>query len=399
MATALVPRSPTEAHRAATPLELFLDLCFVVAVAQAAASLHHAIAEDHVRTALIGYPMLFFAIWWAWMGYTWFASAYDNDGVGIRLAVFVQIVGVLVIAAGIPRAFDEHDFGVIVLGYVIMRLALVSLWLWAAASDPIRRRTALRYAIGIVVVQLGWVGFIFVPMSAQLPVFLVLVVAELAVPAWGERAEPTTWHPHHIAERYGGFTIIVLGESILSIMLAVKVAVDGGATAAQIAPTVLGGVGIVCAMWWLYFSEPTGEFVSRARKRFEARNPRGAYLWGYGHFVVYMATAAVGAGIAAVVDAVSHESHTTMTTSTLSVGVPATVYVLCMMLLHRHSQQNAPGHQAAYLVCAAAVLALGALGLPIIWIGVLLALLVGYVALAGRGRLDPQSLRAGDGLP
>lgn len=177
MATALVPRSPTEAHRAATPLELFLDLCFVVAVAQAAASLHHAIAEDHVRTALIGYPMLFFAIWWAWMGYTWFASAYDNDGVGIRLAVFVQIVGVRVIAAGIPRAFDEHDFGVIVLGYVIMRLALVSLWLWAAASDPIRRRTALRYAIGIVVVQLGWVGFIFVPMSAQLPVFLVLVVA------------------------------------------------------------------------------------------------------------------------------------------------------------------------------------------------------------------------------
>lgn len=388
MAADLVPRSPTESHRAATPLELFLDLCFVVGVAQAAASLHHAIAEGHLHTALIGYPMVFFAIWWAWMGYTWFASAYDNDGVGIRMAVFVQIVGVLIIAAGIPRAFNDHQFGAIVLGYVIMRLALVSLWLWAAHCDPPRRRTALRYALGIVVVQLGWVGFLFVPASVQLPVFLVLAVADLAVPAWGERAEPTTWHPHHIAERYGGFTIIVLGESILSIMLAVQVAIGGGATAARIAPTVLGGVAIVCAMWWLYFAEPTGQFVSDARERFEARNPRGAYAWGYGHFAIYMATAAVGAGIAAVVDVVADESHTSTTTSTLAVAVPVTVYLLCMMLLHWRTR--APGHQAAYLVCAVAVMVYGALGLSIIGLGILLAVLVGYVALAGRA---PRALR------
>src|SRR4051812_23839304 len=95
-------RDPSEEHRASTPLELLVDLCFVVAVAQAASSLHHALAEDHVSTALIGYPTVFFAIWWAWVNFTWFASAYDDDTVVYRLGVFVQIAGILILAAGIP---------------------------------------------------------------------------------------------------------------------------------------------------------------------------------------------------------------------------------------------------------------------------------------------------------
>ncbi len=375
----LTPRSTTESHRASSPLELFLDLCFVVAVAQAAAALHHAIAEDHLRTALIGYPIVFFGIWWAWMGYTWFASAYDNDGVGIRLAVFVQIVGVLIIAAGIPRAFNDHDFTAMVLGYVVMRLAMVPLWLWAARSDPPRRVTALRYAFGITALQVLWVGFLFVPAGWQVPAFLVLAIGELCVPAWGENAEPTTWHPHHIADRYAAFTIIVLGESILSTMLAVAASVDGGTPVGRVAPTVLGGVAIVCAMWWLYFSEPSGQFVSRARGNFEAGSSRAAYFWGYGHYVIYMAVAAAGAGIAAVVDAVSDDSQISLRTSTLALAVPVAVYVICMMALHRHASDTAR-QWIAYLVCAVAVVAYGALGLPILGIGVLLALLVAFVA-------------------
>src|SRR5262245_3341671 len=105
---ALRGRDPHEEHRASTPLELFVDLCFVVAVAQAAAQLHHALAEDHVSQALVAYPTTFFAIWWAWMNFTWFASAFDNEDrtVVYRLAVFVQIAGILILAAGIPRLFN-----------------------------------------------------------------------------------------------------------------------------------------------------------------------------------------------------------------------------------------------------------------------------------------------------
>jgi len=75
----MTARSMDESHRVATPLELFFDLCFVVAVSLAASGLHHALAEEHFGAGLLRYAMVFFAIWWAWMNFTWFASAYDTD--------------------------------------------------------------------------------------------------------------------------------------------------------------------------------------------------------------------------------------------------------------------------------------------------------------------------------
>ena len=114
-------RDPDEENRPSTPLELFFDLCFVVAVAAAAASLHHDLAHDHL-SGLIGYAMVFFAIWWAWVNYSWFASAYDTGDIIFRLLTFVVMSGVLVLAAGVPRAAgEEHDFWLVVAGYVIMR--------------------------------------------------------------------------------------------------------------------------------------------------------------------------------------------------------------------------------------------------------------------------------------
>ena len=86
-------RSRDEEHRASTPLELFFDLCFVVGVSQAASELAYAFGHDHSPGAVLSYAMVFFAIWWAWMNFTWFASAYDTDDVPYRLLTLVQIVG------------------------------------------------------------------------------------------------------------------------------------------------------------------------------------------------------------------------------------------------------------------------------------------------------------------
>lgn len=97
----MVPRSRGEAHRVATSLELFFDLCFVVAVGQAGRQLALALGEGHLRQALIGYLFCFFAVWWAWMNFTWFASAYDCDDMAYRLTTLVQITGALIFAAGI----------------------------------------------------------------------------------------------------------------------------------------------------------------------------------------------------------------------------------------------------------------------------------------------------------
>jgi low temperature requirement protein LtrA len=123
----MIGRDPDEQERASTPRELLFDLTFVVAVARAAAQqLHHALAEEHLAHALVGYTMAFFSIWWAWMNFTWFASAYDTDDAPYRLLTLVQMGGVLVFTAGIPTWFDHNDFTTVLIGYVIMRLAALS---------------------------------------------------------------------------------------------------------------------------------------------------------------------------------------------------------------------------------------------------------------------------------
>src|SRR5262245_39305795 len=162
-------RSPHEPHRVATPLELLFDLVFVVAIAEAADGLHHAVAAQHAADGLVGYVMVFFAIWWAWMNFTWFASAYDVDDLPYRLAVFVQITGALILAGGIPLMFaTQRPNWATIGGYVLMRLAMVAQWLRASAADHERGATARRYAAGISVLQAGWIATMFLP-SFRLP--------------------------------------------------------------------------------------------------------------------------------------------------------------------------------------------------------------------------------------
>ncbi|GIM93522.1 low temperature requirement protein A [Paractinoplanes toevensis] len=330
-------RSTDEPHRVSTPLELFFDLCFVVAVAQAAAPLHHSIAEHHVLSGLRGYLMVFFAIWWAWMNFTWFASAYDTDDDVYRLTTFVQIAGCLVLAAGVGPAFEDADFRIITIGYVIMRLALVAQWLRASRSDPERRNVALRYAIGVTVVQLFWVLRLWTPESWPIvPVFVVLALADLAVPIWAERASggPTTYHPHHISERYGLFTIIVLGESIASATVAFRGAFDEGSDYNQVLLRLaVAGLVIVFALWWLYFDRSAHALVTTLRTSF---------LWGYGHYFIFAAAAAVGAGLGVAVDHATHHAEISSTLTGYAIAVPVAVYLFFVWLLHIRPHQSGP---------------------------------------------------------
>ncbi len=98
----MTARTVDEPHRAATPLELLFDLTFVVAVAALVTQLGHGVAEGHAAEAVGPFLQVFFAIWWAWMNFTWFASSYDTDDVPYRLLTLLQMGGVLVLAAGVP---------------------------------------------------------------------------------------------------------------------------------------------------------------------------------------------------------------------------------------------------------------------------------------------------------
>ena len=342
----MVARPTDEEHRSATVLELFFDLCFVVAVAQAAAALHHEVADGHVGDGVVGYATVFFAIWWAWMNFTWFASAYDTDDVAYRLTTLVQISGALILAAGVPDAMAGSDFAVITLGYVVMRLAMVTQWLRAAGSDPPHRRSSLRFAVGVAAVQVGWVLRLLLPEGPGYVGFLVLAAAELAVPIWAERAAPTTWHPRHIAERYGLFTLIVLGECVLSSTLAIEAALDEDAALADLATTAAGGLLTVFAMWWLYFAKEAHELLTSLR---------AGIVWGYGHYLVFASAAAVGAGLAVNVDAVTHHAAIGPRAAA-SFTIPVALFLLAVWAL-----QVAPHHLGRWtgaVVPAAAALVL-----------------------------------------
>ena len=210
------PRDAHEPHRAASSLELFFDLVFVIAISTAAVQLHHSLTEDHVWEGLIHFAVVFFAIWWAWMNFTWFATSFDTDDWLYRVLTILQMSGVLVLAAGIPPLFEHNDFTIMVIGYVVMRLALLAQWLRASHSAGELRRTTLTYAGGIALVQVLWLLSLLVPASLAPAAIVVLIVAEISVPIIAERHGTTPWHPHHITERYGLFTLIVLGESLLA---------------------------------------------------------------------------------------------------------------------------------------------------------------------------------------
>lgn len=366
----MTARDPHEPHRISTPLELLYDLCFVVAIAQAGTRLHHGVVENHTAHAVLGYAVVFFAIWWAWMNFTWFASAYDTDDVPYRLLVLVQIAGVLVLAAGVARGLDGLDFRAIVAGYVLMRVGMVAQWLRAAHSDPERRRTATRYAGGLAVLQALWLGMLLLPHRLHVPVWLVLAAAELAVPVWAERAAQTSWHPHHIAERYGLMTLIVLGESILAATVAVQAAMESGAPAARLLAVAGGGLLILFSMWWIYFAESAHERL---------RGRREAFVWGYGHLVIFASAAAVGAGLAVAADHAAGRAPISQAAASASVLVPVSLFLLALWAVHlRHDRKT--GWRRYACPAAAAVLPTAAL-LPgaVVIAGVALA---GLVAIA-----------------
>ena len=370
----MVNRDPGEERRSASPLELFFDLCFVVAIAQASSGLHHTLDEGHLAEGVVGFVLVFFAIWWAWVTFTWFASSYDNDDPLYRVAVFVQIAGVLVLAAGTPRAFASDDFAVVALGYVIMRCSLVSLWLRAARDDPSHRRTALRYAGGISLLQLCWIAMVFVPTSWTVPAFALVALAEMTVPVLAERGAPLGWHPSHVAERYGLFTIIVLGETVLSESTAIQEALDAGRALDDLLVVALAALMIVCSMWWIYFDHPTEEMMSEHRRDFARGALHPSFIWGYGHYFVFAGAAAVGAGIAVVIDYELQDADISARSAALTVAVPAAIYILAVWAIHRvGGARRRLGW--AYPVTAGCVVIAAGLGLPMMATGVLLALL------------------------
>lgn len=351
-AGAVQARETDESHRVATPLELFFDLCFVVAVAQAGRELAHAIGQEELAHGLGAYAAVFFAVWWPWMNYSWFATAFDPDDIPFRLATFAQITGSLIIAAGVPRAFEHLDYRTMAVGYVVVRLAFVSQWVRVHRDNPELRPLAWRWGGGVLAVQVLWVLLVFAngPFPFKLGVG-ILVLVEVVVPYWAGRARLLPFHPHHIAERYGSFTLIVLGETVSAATVAVQEATVAQQDLKELLTLALGGLLIVFSAWWIYFAHGIGDLLARQKTPF---------LWGYGHYLVFASAASIGAGMEVCAAWSTGIDRIPARLAAAAVTVPTAVFYLMVWVLqtrlfkHGWSQALMPGTTVAVLLCTLA---------------------------------------------
>jgi low temperature requirement protein LtrA len=165
------------------------------------------------------------------------------------------------------------------------------------------------------------------PGASLTPVFVVLVALELAVPRWAERVRPTSWHPHHIAERYGLFTIILLGESVFAASTGLDTALESGSGVTGALVTIaVAGLILLFALWWLYFLEPAGEGLAGRRRR--------AFGWGYGHYGIFAALAAIGAGLEVAVEHTGHHLDVSVIGVGYAVAIPVCVFLVLLWAVH-----------------------------------------------------------------
>ena len=391
-------RDPHEEHRTATPLELLFDLTFVIAFGLAASQFAHAMAEAHYFTALAGFGFACFAICWAWINFSWFASAYDTDDWIFRTVTMVQMIGVIVLAIGLPRMFasieqgQQFDNGIMVLGYVIMRVALIFQWLRAAKQDPARRSACMAYVVAVTIAQLGWIILIFIDFSL-LVTFLMsaaLVVVEMTGPYIAERRfGGTPWHAHHIAERYSLFAIIALGEGVVGTVASLSAVVDGQGWTMDAALVCISGMGLTFAMWWVYYIIPSAHVLHVHRER--------SFVWGYSHMIIFAAIVATGAGLHVAAYYIDHKAHIGPVATLLTVAVPVLVYLTAIYALYTYLVGERDRFHAwliaATLVVIAASIAAAAAGLNLTYALIILMFapivtVIGYEVLGHRHQAE-----------
>jgi len=328
-------RDPHQTHRVATPLELLFDLTFVIVLGLAASQFAHGLAEGHYANAFIGVGIVSFGICWAWINFSWFASAYDTDDWIFRLATMVQMIGVLVLAIGVPRLFASLEHGShleianLVFGYVVMRVAMLFQWLRAARQDPARRHACYTYATSISVAQIGWVALVFLdfPLQLNLVFICALAIVELIGPFFAERKDGgTPWHAHHIAERYGLFAIIALGEGVVGTVAALSAVIERQGWTMDAVLVSIAGLGLTFGMWWIYYMLPSAQILHAHRNR--------SFVWGYGQMLIVTAIMATGAGLHVAAYFIEDKTHIGPLAVVLSVAIPVGVFLGLIYLLY-----------------------------------------------------------------
>jgi low temperature requirement protein LtrA len=276
----------TEEERHATWLELFYDLVFVVAVSQVA----HNLKEDISLSGFLGFVVLFIPLWWSWIGTTFYANRFDSDDIIHRLLVGVQMLTAAAMAVNIHHGLGESSPG-FAIAYAIGRAVLVVEYVRAGIHIPSARSLTNRYAIGFAIAAFLWLISAFVAIPWRFALWGLGIIIDFATPLTARKFQIGLLpHASHLPERFGLFTIIVLGEAIIAV-------VDGVSQQKWNLITVISAVlGLIIAFswWWVYFDNLGGTPIETARTQGKVGTVN---IWLYAHLPLVIGIAATGVGV------------------------------------------------------------------------------------------------------
>ncbi|MDQ3687677.1 MAG: low temperature requirement protein A [Acidobacteriota bacterium] len=370
----------TNEERHASWLELFFDLVFVLAVAQVAYTLSH----DLTTGGALRYFALFAPVWWAWVGYTFYADRFESEEYVYRLLMFAGMLAVVALAVNVRGAFTIGGGFAFALSYVAVRAVLIVLYARAAYHVPLARELCVRYIIGFGIGAALWFVSAFVDAPARYWLWAGGLAVELLTPALSNRiVNRTPFDTSHIPERFGLFTIIVLGEAVVA-------TANGALEVEWRASSMLtagAGFAVAAALWWIHF-----EFVEDYALRSARMTSRYVYL--YGHFFTVAGVVVTGIGVEHAITEAGNTAASLATRIALCGGAALFLVAItavrlatgiCLLVRTRLI--------AIGIVCA--LLAAGAFVPPLALTGLLLAVLIGEVWLEST---YDESSRSGEGV-
>ena len=306
-----------DGERHASWLELFFDVVFVVAIAQLADEL----VVDHSLRGFAIFVALFLPVFIAWQGFTIYADRFDTDDVVFRLAIFAAMLAIAALAVQIPDVAHDESTGFVV-AYVVLRSLMIGLYARSYRHVPRARPLIVRYAAGYSLGVALWLVSLAFPAPARYVLWGVALAWEYSLPVRFRRfhsAIPVS--TSHVPERFGLFTIIVFGETIVAVALGTDL--SDWALEASLA----GALGFVVSalLWWVYFGTGAGLVT--------LPTARAILVFTHAHIPVLAALTAVSAGVALAIDQAPHDHLDAGTRWALCGG--AAVYLLCLTVAQR----------------------------------------------------------------
>jgi low temperature requirement protein LtrA len=351
-----------------TPLELFFDLVFVLAITQCTALMAHTPTWNGLANGLLVLAIL----WWSWVGYAWLTSVIDPEEGVVQLVMFAAMAALLVVALCVPGAFGGEAL-LFACGYAVVRVAHIALFYIASRDDPELRRSVTGLAVSTAI----GVALLFAASATDGTLQGMLWLLAIVLDAGGPYlfgSEGWKLVPGHFAERHGLIVLIALGESIVAIGVGSQTGVDAGVVAAAIL-----GMAIIGALWWLYFDVVALVAARRLANAAEGRerNEIARDSFSYLHFPMVAGIVLLALGLKKTIAHV--EDPLKLVPATALLGGMA-LYLLAHVAfrlrnVHRLSVQR--------LVCAAVFVALipAAVELPsLVTLGIVTAVLAVLIA-------------------